>query len=145
MHFTGVWNDEPIEGTCAPSSFAVSERFLSCSGEGFSFGVNLAGFTGAPPSTFDIQPFDMEAPNIGFEWKAAGFASHDKDDHSYQLAESYELSTRASGAVYELVQEDETRVPFVAMRFAVTFTPRPTCGGCAKIRIIGNLDAPTAE
>jgi|GEM_PF-4877670 len=144
MHFTGVRNEEAIEGSCVASSFTYEGGFLACEGEDFSFGANLPGFTGAPPSTFDIPAFGMEAPNIAFSLPRTGFESHD-DANEYLLAESYELATRASGAVYELVEADETRVPFVAMKFSVTFTPRPTCGGCAKIRILGNLSAPIIE
>ncbi len=127
---------QAISASCKPDTFDNDSGNVTCQGEGISIGFNLKMFSGAPPSSFKFTADPLQYP-ILFEWNDAGFATHKAG--VYAVAESHEFVFRTEGVVYEEEFPDDSRVPYVAGVFSVSWTKRPTCPSCPDVRLRGNF------
>ncbi len=137
IELTGMLKgSQEISATCMPDTFDNDSGNVTCQGVGMSIGLNLKMFSGAPPSSFKFTVEPLQYPII-FEWDDAGFATHKAG--VYAVAESHEFVFRTEGVVYEEEFPDDSRVPYVAGVFSVSWTKRPTCPSCADVRLRGNF------
>lgn len=140
LQMTGLVEDQSVEVTCEADSFAVDDKWLTCSGDWGEFALYLA-VTGSPPSQFAITAEYDRQFLIGLSWDSVGFQSHDSA-YNYLAKDTHEQKgLRVSGVRYELVQEDDERQSFISATFAVHFSPRPSCSACPDVYLRGNLSA----